>query len=80
MNESPIQLNVSKDDDEMAYLYLPAHPKKIIPGIVKKQIRLSNVVENYKGPDIYLDFNEESELIGIEVAQIAKAVQGFFSA
>ncbi|QMV15552.1 DUF2283 domain-containing protein [Vibrio spartinae] len=67
MSRAPIQLKVSADDDEVAYLYLPEHPKKVVPGIVKKQVRLSEIVKNYNGPDIYLDFNENNELIGIEI-------------
>lgn len=67
MPQSPIHLVVSPDDEEMAYLYLPAHPSQITPGISKKQMRLSNLIENYKGPDIYLDFDESGTLIGIEI-------------
>jgi hypothetical protein len=67
MSQEPIQLKVSADDDEMAYLYLPNHPKEVIPGLVKKQIRLSDLIEGYKGPDIYLDFDGDDTLIGIEI-------------
>ena len=66
ISDEPIQLKIS-DDDEMAYLYLPAHPKRSVPGIAKKQLRLADVIENYKGPDIYLDFDKNNELIGIEI-------------
>ncbi len=44
MTQEPIQLKVS-DDDEMAYLYLPSHPKQVKPGIVKKQISLSDLID-----------------------------------
>jgi hypothetical protein len=67
MSQEPIQLKVSEDDDEMAYLFLPNHPKQVIPGIVKKQVRLSELIDGYKGPDIYLDFNEDGIMIGIEI-------------
>lgn len=67
MPQEPIQLKVSEDDDEMAYLFLPDHPKKTIPGIVKKQTRLSDLIDDYKGPDIYLDFNADGTIIGIEI-------------
>ncbi len=66
MSQEPIQLTVSADD-EMAYLYLPDHPKKIAPGMVKKQTRLSDLIDNYKGPDIYLDFDDDGRMIGIEI-------------
>gem|GEM_PF-6737710 len=32
-----------------------------------KQIWLSDLINNYKGPSIYLDFNDEEELVGIEI-------------
>jgi hypothetical protein len=62
-----IILKVSKEDDLVAYLYLPKHPKKIIYGIVKKSISISELIENYKGIPINLDFDEDNELIGIEI-------------
>jgi len=67
MNKQPIQLKVSDDDPDVAYLYLPDHPKEIIPGLVKKQTRLIDLIDDYKGPDIYLDFNKDGTLVGIEI-------------
>ncbi len=67
MSEKPIQLKVSDDDPEMAYLYLPNHPKQIVPGIVKKQVRMADLIEGYKGPDIYLDFDASGTIIGLEI-------------
>lgn len=62
-----IRLKVSKDDHNVAYLYLPNHPGNVVRGIVSKQVRLLEVLPDYKGADIYLDFNEEDVLIGIEI-------------
>lgn len=62
-----IRLKVSKGDPEVAYLYLPDHPKKTVCGIVRKQIRLLEILPDCKGPDIYLDFNAEDVLVGIEI-------------
>ena len=56
------------DHDEItAYLYLPQHPFKLTPGCVKKTIWLSDLMPGYKGPRIYLDFDAEDVLIGIEI-------------
>jgi hypothetical protein len=63
-----IILKISEDDDLVAYLFLPKHPKKIISGIVKKSISISELIQNYKGIPINLDFDENDELIGIEIA------------
>ncbi len=60
-------LDISEDDDEVAYLYLPNHPGKGKSNIVSKQVILANMFENYKGPDVYLDFDETGCLIGIEL-------------
>jgi len=62
-----ISLKISEDDPEVAYLYLPAHPGKEIFGVVKKQVRALDLIPNYKGPDVYLDFDGEGVLIGIEI-------------
>ncbi len=67
MSKEPIQLKVSPDDNEVAYLYLPSHPKKKSPGLVKKQIKLSGLIDGYKGPDIYLDFTSDQTIVGIEI-------------
>lgn len=61
------QLDVSKDDPDIAYLRLPCHPGRGKPGIVAKQVSLSEKIEGYKGPDIYLDFDNLGQLIGIEI-------------
>jgi uncharacterized protein YuzE len=62
-----IRLEISKNDSDVAYLYLPAHLGKGVYGAVSKQVRLLELLTCYKGPDIYLDFNEEGVLVGIEV-------------
>lgn len=51
----------------MAYLQLPGHPGAGISNAVGKQISLSDLVENYVGPDIILDFAPSGELIGVEI-------------
>jgi uncharacterized protein YuzE len=60
-------LKISTDDENVAYLQLPKHPKKLVIGIVKKTISLSEIIEGYKSIPIHLDFDEEGELIGIEI-------------
>ena len=60
---------VSEDDDDVGYLYLPQHPRIIQSqsGKTVKQIRLIEIIEDYKGPDVILDFNIENVLVGIEI-------------
>lgn len=67
-SEKPkIVLKISEGDENVGYVYLPKHPKILISGIVKKTIWLSDILKDYKGIPIYLDFDEEGELIGIEI-------------
>ncbi len=62
-----IILKLSKDDEMVGYLYLPKHPKKTVVGIVKKNISINELIKDYKGIPIYFDFDEDNELIGIEI-------------
>lgn len=61
-----IQLDISDNDDEVAYLKLPSHPGTT-PGIVKQSVKLRDLLKDYKGPDINLDFDDSGTLIGIEI-------------
>ncbi|NLL05400.1 MAG: DUF2283 domain-containing protein [Clostridiaceae bacterium] len=67
MINSKIYLKVSENDPDVAYLYLPGHPGEKRKNIVKSQIRLYDVIKNYKGPDIYLDIDYEDNVIGLEI-------------
>lgn len=62
-----IILKLSKDDEDVGYLYLPKHPKKVVFGIVKKTISINELIKDYKGIPLNFDFNEDNELIGIEI-------------
>jgi len=62
-----IQLFISEDDPDVAYLALPEHPGRGTYGVTCKQVRLLELIPGYRGPDIYLDFNNADVLIGIEI-------------
>ena len=59
-------LRVSDDDEEVAYLRLPGHPGTK-PGVEKRSVSLRELIHNYVGPDVNLDFSEKDRLIGIEI-------------
>jgi hypothetical protein len=59
-------LSISEDDENVAYLALLDHPGRGEPGVVAKQIRLRDLVE-YSGPDLYLDFDKNGNLFGVEI-------------
>ncbi len=67
MSRQKISLEVSPNDEGVAYLYLPDHPGQGSRGAVDHQTQLCELIENYKGPDIYLDFDIRGRLIGIEI-------------
>jgi hypothetical protein len=67
MANGKIELKISKGDRNVGYISLPDHPGKGTPGAVVKQLRLAKLCVDYKGPDVYLDFDKNSRLIGIEV-------------
>ena len=65
MAEQKISLAVSADDQDVAYLYLPGHAGRGTPSVAK-QVRLSSLL-TYKGPELYLDFDGDGQLVGVEV-------------
>ena len=61
-----IRLQISQDDEDVAYLKLPDHPGSR-SGVVKKTVRLREVLGEYTGPDLNFDFDESNVLIGVEI-------------
>ena len=64
--QAGFQLVVSDDDKDVAYLYLPTHPRSDSAGAFKTK-RLRDVIGSYEGPDVILDFDATGTLVGIEV-------------
>ena len=60
-------LRVCTNDSEVAYVMLPEHPGKGTAGCVVKQVRIVDLIKDYKGPDIHLDFDRNGCCIGIDV-------------
>ncbi len=66
MASGNIELEISADDEGVAYLTLPHHPGRGKSGASSKQVRLHDLIK-YPGPDIYFDFDKNGHLIGIEI-------------
>ena len=60
------QFEIMGGETCVAYLRLPTHPG-IKVGVVKRTVSLRDLVDDYKGPDVNLDFADGDVLIGIEV-------------
>ena len=54
---------IAVGDNDVAYLYLI---KKKLRTKAKKTVDIRDFISEYKGPDVFFDFSEEGELIGIE--------------
>ncbi len=67
MTNSNIRFRPSVDDPDVAYVELPGHPGEGTHGCVERTIGIGELIEEYKGPRIYLDFDDSGELIGIEI-------------
>jgi len=55
---------IQMEDGDVAYISMPQaqQDKKVI-----KSIRLRELMKEYKGVDIVLDFSEDDELLGVEI-------------
>lgn len=58
---------MNHEQADTAYIALEGYPEEVQFGIVAKSLCLDDVVENFKGPRVNLDFNKEGVLIGIEI-------------
>jgi hypothetical protein len=56
--------NIQLEDGDVAYIKLPGCEKNTK---VAKTISLRELVKDFKGYDVELDFSEEGVLIGIEI-------------
>jgi hypothetical protein len=65
-NDGRFELRVSEDDADVAYLRLPSHPGTT-PCKMSKSVRLCDLIGNYEGPDVVLDFDLRGVLVGIEI-------------
>ena len=61
-----IELQISKNDEDVAYLKLPDHPGSV-PGVVKKTVGLRDLLGDYSGPELNFDFAENNVLVGVEI-------------
>jgi hypothetical protein len=62
-----LRLRQHGDEPGTAYLELFDHPHELVCGIVAKTVSLHQLIKNYDGPAINLDFNSKGRAIGIEI-------------
>ena len=54
------------DSHDTAYLELADHPHALTP-CVFRTVRVHNLIEDYDGPGIAIDFDKQNRAIGIEI-------------
>jgi hypothetical protein len=55
------------EEEDVALIKLPSHPKKLVKGLTAKQIKLSEKVVLGGKLEIYIDFDKENQPISIEI-------------
>jgi hypothetical protein len=65
--EQKIRVRLVGDDARTAYVALPGSPEEPQPGVVARSLNLADLVMQYSGPRVHLDFNKDGTLIGIEI-------------
>ncbi|MGB0871138.1 MAG: hypothetical protein ACPG6V_05580 [Flavobacteriales bacterium] len=64
MNE--IKVKISEDDKTVGYIKMPINSN--VDKRIHKTIEIHELVDDYKGVTVYFDFNENNELLGIEIS------------
>jgi hypothetical protein len=67
MVKKKIRISTVGADSDTAYVELPGHPGAGTPGCVKRTICLDDLIDNFSGPRVHLDFDANDRLIGIEI-------------
>jgi hypothetical protein len=60
-------VDASDQDGEVAYVSLPGHPGCGKAGVVARQVRLRDLIADHGHADVYLDFDKDGCLIGLEI-------------
>jgi hypothetical protein len=61
-----INVKISKDDPSVGYVNMPLD--NLSDKEIAKTIDIFDLVDNYQSIPVYLDFNKNNELIGIEIS------------
>jgi hypothetical protein len=67
MSNKKMVLRSYDNDPRTVYLELVDHPHELVPGIAKRTVAIHELIPDYDGPYIALDFNDRGKAIGIEI-------------
>lgn len=63
-----IVLKTNNEDPGTGYIYLNGYPEKQAPHEVHKTVSLAELIKDYNSIPVYLDFDQNGALIGIEIS------------
>ena len=55
------------DGEDAYYLELRDHPHQLVSGVCKRTVNVHALIDEYDGPGLHLDFDENNRCIGIEI-------------
>jgi hypothetical protein len=61
-----IKLRMYNGDHHQTYVELADHPHELTD-CVRRTVRVQNLIQDYDGPGIAIDFDESNRAIGIEI-------------
>ena len=61
-----VRLRSYDGDYHQTYIELPDHPHELA-SCVRRTVRVHNLIQDYDGPSIAIDFDENNRAIGIEI-------------
>jgi hypothetical protein len=61
------RLRTHEGEEHIAYLELRDHPHELVRGLVNRTVDLHPLIENYHGPRLTLDFDDQNRPVGIEI-------------
>lgn len=61
-----LRLRCYDGDYHQTYLELADHPHELTSCVIRT-VRIHNLIENYDGPGIAIDFDKDNRAVGIEI-------------
>lgn len=64
--QGKFELSIVGENEDTAYLSLPAHPKKTVHGISARMARINEFIDLGDSLDVNIDFDKDGTPIGLE--------------
>lgn len=67
MPKKYLHLKTYEEDLSAAYLELADHPHELVSGLVKRTVLVHQLIPDYDGPSLAIDFDVNGKAVGIEI-------------